>query len=317
MLPIKDQPVFSTCFDHASDFLPEAGSIYLCATNDEVRTTHSAAWEGRSDINFARVEDESGSQFRIGATQYSLRSSRNLSTLLESVGRTQTVYIDITGLSYSVWAALLRASLSLGMDVRVVYVEPDSYTRSRAPVEGQIYDLSARILGISPLPGFATLSETPSREANFVALLGFEGARLRYAIEQAQPQQDRIIPIVGLPGFQPSYVFEAYLGNRGVLLETNSWTRVRYAPANCPFRCAYILEDISNRNPDWVTQVALVGTKPHALGAVLFALTTQRAVELMHDHPVHSIGRTSGTSRLFVYRVASFARRKVATTVAG
>lgn len=315
MLRIEDQPVFSKCFGRASDFSPEAGSIYLCGVNDEARTTHVGNWEHRSDIEFARVEGESGSQFRVGANQYSLRSARDLTALLESDDRARTIYIDITGLSYSVWAALLRTSLALDLDVRAVYVEPDSYTRSRAPVEGQIYDLSARILGISPLPGFATLSEIPSREANFVALLGFEGARLRYAIEQAQPQQDRIIPIVGLPGFQPSYVFEAYLGNRGVLLETNSWSRVRYAPANCPFRCAYILQDISNKDPDRVMQVALVGTKPHALGAVLFALTSQRAVELMHDHPVHSVGRTSGTSRLFVYSVASFARRKAAKIV--
>ncbi|MBJ7547488.1 hypothetical protein JHC42_11630, partial [Pseudomonas sp. OA3] len=212
---------------------------------------------------------------------------------------------DITGLTHSVWAGILKSAILAKLEVLVVYVEPDVYSRSSAPVEGQIYDLSASIQGISPLPGFATLSSRNSDLFTFVPLLGFEGPRLRYIVEQIQPGYEFITPIVGSPGFKPWYVFETYIGNKGTLTETSAWQAVRYAPANCPFSCYYLLEEISRDNQDRALKIALIGTKPHALGAVLFTLTSTTSVELVHDHPIRKAGRTGGTARLLVYHVSA------------
>jgi hypothetical protein len=52
-------------------------------------------------------------------------------------------------------------------------------------------------------------------------------------------------------------------------------------------------------------QIAPIGTKPHALGAVLFCLSRPRSVELVYDHPIRKLGRTTGASRLLVYDVSS------------
>ena len=70
----------------------------------------------------------------------------------------------------------------------------------------------------------------------------------------------------------PEYPFYAYHGNRSALTETQAWKDVRFAIANCPFSLYYLLEDVAYDYPGDMLKIAPIGTKPHALGAILFAL---------------------------------------------
>jgi hypothetical protein len=79
-----------------------------------------------------------------------------------------------------------------------------------------------------------------------------------------------------------------------------------YARANCPFSVWYLLQDIAKAWPGKVLKVAPIGTKPHALGAVLFWATSPDIVELVYDHPVRKEKRTSGAWRTSVYHVTAF-----------
>ena len=54
--------------------------------------------------------------------------------------------------------------------------------------------------------------------------------------------------------------------------------------------------------------VAPIGTKPHALGAVLYYLDHSRTVEVLYDHPVRKERRTLGTSRVCLYDLALLPR---------
>ena len=184
-------------------------------------------------------------------------------------------------------------------------MEPDNYKANATPTEGQIFDLSERINGISPIPGFATFSR-PNDDFVFIPLLGFEGPRVAYLLEDVQPVDDRIIPIVGVPGFRPEHPFNTYLGNRIALLESNAWLRVRFADANCPFSLFYLLEEIAKENRGAHLKIAIVGTKPHALGAMLFVMRNMVGRELIYDHPVRKSERTSGVGRLLEYDVGAF-----------
>ena len=96
-----------------------------------------------------------------------------------------------------------------------VYVEPGDYRFSVAPTEGTIFDLSDSILGIRPLPGFASLMDVADEDALFVPLLGFEGTRFAHIMDSVQPGRDRVFPVIGVPGFRPEYPFYTYWGNRG------------------------------------------------------------------------------------------------------
>jgi hypothetical protein len=217
-----------------------------------------------------------------------------------------TVYLDITGLPHHVWAALLRELSAASTDVRVTYVEPADYIFSRAPTEGTIFDLSEEIGGIAPLPGFARLADPePGEPVWFVALLGFEGTRFAHMLEQLQPPAERIVPVIGVPGFRPEYPFYAYQGNRAPLVATGAWRRTEYCTANSPFDLAFRLQTLSDGGASYL-QIAVVGTKPHSLGAVLFAIRYPERCELVYDFPVRSPKRTVGAARQLVYHVSEY-----------
>lgn len=309
MPDIRREPILTETFDSAQVFRPPPGSTYIYGINHEDRSGHVAAWRTSAvDIKLIEISQENRATFRAShsESEFFLRSTTSLTKLFDGVSPNGRVYVDMTGLSHPVWAGILRAALSARLEVLAVYVEPNKYSRSTAPVEGQIYDLSMRITGIAPMPGFAWISTTAS-DFLFVPLLGFEGARLRHVIEQVQPGAGRILPVIGVPGFKPWYVFETYAGNRAALDEEDAWAAVEYAPANCPFSCYYLLQDIARRNPLTPLKVAMIGTKPHALGAILFAITNPGRIELVYDHPIRKEGRTFGADRLLVYHVSAIA----------
>jgi hypothetical protein len=306
MRELKREPILTDTYESVSLFTPAAGSAYVYRVSNEDRSGHTGQWrQSCTDVDFIEVTTETVSGFQVAGTEdeFLLRSAASLSKLLTPLGSGRVLYIDITGLSHPTWAALIRAAIAAKMEVRAVYVEPYRYKRSTAPLEGQIYDLSARIAGIAPMPGFATIATTD--DSLFVPLLGFEGARFRHVIEHVQPSHERIVPVVGIPGFKPWYVFETYMGNRAALEETSAWHHIEYVPANCPFSCFYLLRELARRKPNSILKVAMIGTKPHALGAVMFALTSPDRIELIYDNPIRKEGRTDGLDRLLVYHVSA------------
>lgn len=312
---LSDEPLFTELFEEAAAFLPEPGSVYFYGESVEDRSKHVAAWKPRAPrVQFVRVIKEESNAVEIelpdgqDPISLKLRSSEDQQHLWGELAST-TVYLDVTGLSHHVWAPLLRSALDTKPQVKVVYVEPGSYTFNPFPTEGQIFDLSERITGIRPLPGLATIAPRRISDVVFVPLLGFEGPRLAYLLEQVQPPNDRIIPIVGLPGFRAEYPFHTYAGNKRPLLEAGAWRRVRYAIANCPFDVFYALDRIAAEFPESLIKIAPIGTKPHAVGAVLFKLVSDRTVELVYDHPIRKAGRTEASDRLLVYHVSALGSR--------
>jgi hypothetical protein len=302
------QPLLTDSYPGVAGFTPEPGSIYIFADGSEERTSHVTRLKSESsNVEFIEIISQTLSQFSVKneSESYYLRSQSSFTTFWGKAAGAVKVYIDMTGLTHPVWAALLRAAAKLPMEVLFVYVEPNNYIRSAAPVDGQIYELSSRITGIAPLPGFAVLSAKSHIDPLFACLLGFEGTRLKHIIEKIDPNYEDIVPIIGAPGFKPWYLFETYLGNRTTLAENSIWQSVLYAPAHCPFSCFYALENLYEESPERAMRIALVGTKPHALGAVLFHLADFCPTELVYDHPIRKDGRTDGTERLHVYHVSA------------
>lgn len=307
MAGLREQPLLTT-ITTIENFVPDRGSAYVFGTSVEERSAHSGAWESRAvDVQFVRIVAQDRAQFGVeldGRTQQLyLRSREQLSGLWRVISR-DLLYLDITGLAHHVWAPLLRSALAANRRVVGVYVEPADYRPSSTPTEGEIFDLSERIEGVAPIPGFASLVESTDRESCFVPLLGFEGTRFAYLLESVQPQGNKIVPIVGVPGFRPEYPFYTYHGNKSALLESRAWQNVRFARANCPFSLFYTLQAIAAEFPRDTLKIAPIGTKPHALGAVLYALASSRPVELVYDHPIRKATRTAGTSRLLLYELS-------------
>jgi hypothetical protein len=307
---IPNRPLFTDSYDSPDEFSPEPGSAYIYGIFEE-RSKHIERWRSTArDVRFIQLTERSlfeASTDVDAVPNIVLRNKDYFQRLFASIGRT-TIYVDITGLGHHVWAPLVRTALEYSLRLRAVYVEPADYHYSPSPRQGEIFDLSERIQGIAPIPLFTTLIQRREEDICLIPLLGFEGTRFAYMIEQVQPPGQKIVPIIGVPGFRPEYPFHTYLGNAPKLTETQAWKNVRYAKANCPFSLFYVLHDVFRLFAREHLKIAPIGTKPHALGAVLQCISSQRTIELVYDHPKRKVQRTSGAYHCLVYCISEFMR---------
>lgn len=224
---------------------------------------------------------------------------------LVSLAKSDNVLIDITALPHHVWAPVFQAQIRAGKRVRVLYVEPDGYKTHPSPASANLFDLSVSFGGISPLTGFAKLDGPADDEpALFVAFLGFEGNRAERIINQLDPQP-RVIPVVGVPGFQINYPAITVASNRSFLNEFGCNSDIRLAKASCPFEAFDTLASIRRDFPDHYLYIAPVGTRPHALGALQYAIANENHCEILFDHPVRQSNRTSGKGLIHVFSFAT------------
>lgn len=287
------------------DFKTFIDSVYIFGTLDE-RSSFSERVAREFNIELVEVlESQDGSSFQLTRTGELMPKMMASYFQVCSRVKGRKIFLDITGLSYSVWAPLTKALLQSGEQFQIVYTEPQKYTKGSDGDGNDLYDLSEKIMGISPIPGFASVG-AEVEDFSFVALLGFEGTRFAFMLENVQPVKGKIFPIIGVPGFQVEYPFYTYYGNRIPLSLTRSWQNVKYVPAYCPYSLYDELGKIKAKFSTSPLKVALVGTKPHALGAVLFKLANPDGVELVYDHPIRKPDSSTGSTKRRVFDVLSF-----------
>ncbi|MEJ1177180.1 hypothetical protein WA845_23300 [Agrobacterium sp. CMT1] len=261
---------------------------------------------GSPDVHRINEQDEFGQITIDGLPNrvFSLRQSTPLREWVGSLGCSM-IYLDITGLSHGVWMPLVRIVLESGKGIMCLYTEPGRYTPSANPRPGEFYDLSERVMGFRPIPSLAKLPSRSRSQALLIPLLGFEGVRLKYLIETVEPNDRDIFPIIGVPGFEIDYPFHTYEGNADALKVTRAWQRVDFVDASCPFSLLKWFETLRIAAPDKFFKIATIGTKPHALGALLFALRDASS-EILYDHPVKKMGRTQGVGKCHLYDVTRY-----------
>lgn len=271
----------------------EVDSDWLAAFGEN-KTYEIQPTDNLSNVRIPRFQDEN----------ISMRNQSDLMSFVNTLNA-DAIFIDITGLPHHVWMPLVRVCVERSLDTKCVYVEPKSYTYNPTPKPGEFFDLSEEFHGLRPLPTFARLVSKRAEESILVPLLGFEGIRFRHLIERIEPSDRDVFPVIGVPGFELEYPFHTYEGNATVLSSTRSWQRVEYVDASCPFSLYSLLDWFKWRFGDKHLQVATIGTKPHALGAMMFAMINSN-VELLYDHPVKRKGRTTGTAKCHLYEVTQF-----------
>ena len=308
MIQLRDRPLLTEVYPNIHSFVPNKNSVYIFGSSVEERSDHLEEWQSKtSGVDFVCIKKQESSSFtavwKTDERIVQLRSAVQLSDFIDQF-QNRNIYLDITGLSHHIWAPILKSALFRKVYLSAVYVEPGDYKYSTTPTEGEIFDLSEKIMGIAPIPGFTYLSEFDDENVCLIPLIGFEGTRLAYIIERIDPPGGKILPIVGVPGFQPQYPFHTYHGNQTPLLQTQSWKNIRFAIANCPFSLFYTLQDIAKDYPGDLLKIAPIGTKPHALGAIMYSFFRPQSVEIIYDHPIRKPTRTSGTSKLLVYHLS-------------
>lgn len=311
MAAISELPLFTAEYPSADALeLPDGGS-YLYSVTDEPRSAAAEALAARSPLTlFVRIAERSATSFSTDLAMHETIAVRQRASLVSFVASLpQPIYLDMTGLGHSTWAPLVRVCIETGIRLNVVYFEPAVYNAIAHPEVGVVYDLSERIEGIRPIPLFAKLADRGRQESCFVPLLGFEGARFKYMLNVVEPARNKVFPIVGAPGFLPHYPLDTITLNADGLEQNKAVRNLAYAKSNCPFSLYYELDRIAAQLPNDLIRVGLVGTKPHALGAVVFCTANNDRTELVYDHAKRKPGRTSGTDKCLVYAVSDFLER--------
>ena len=193
-----------------------------------------------------------------------------------------------------------------------LYVEPREYLRpDKKVIRQRDFELSEEIVGYKPIPGaIASLDQvaigTDPESHNVVFLLGFEGQRMDRALEDLPIDPRRCYLVFGVPGFRPGWELDSFANNIRVLSDEEFHQEPQFCAADNPLAIMELLEAIhEGQSPDGELFVAPIGTKPHGIGAALFA-TEHNDVGLLYDHPRRKEGRSSHTGVWHLF-VAEFA----------
>jgi hypothetical protein len=108
---------------------------------------------------------------------------------------------------------------------------------------------------------------------------------------------------VGVPGFRIEYPQITHASNEDFLNEYRAHANVRLARASCPFEAFEALSELHRDCSGRYMYIAPVGTKPHALGAICYALKNPDTTEIMYDNPVRKPGRTAGVRTFHIYKL--------------
>jgi hypothetical protein len=224
----------------------------------------------------------------------------------------KNILIDITSLKHPFlfYFLLLLKKDFHPKSLFITYTEPEKYVQEEKD-ENIIkkFDLTEKFCSVNSLPGFARISDH-NKERILIALMGFEGNRFSKAFEDVNPSDRKTCAIVGFPSFQPSWQYYVYSQNQYALDQSKAFSSIKRSTANEPFGVYNILQDIKNKNEDFELVVAPLGTKPHSLGACMFAIDNED-IQIYYDFPSFgSKTRTIGIGSSFLYNLTDFVNRK-------
>lgn len=295
---------FSTSYERVSDFTPEPSSLVIYGHSPEQRSewldSRTAHWTGTSTV---LVRDRGEDFIESGGREMNLRDHGALTAWISSLAQAH-IYLDVTGLSNRINAALLKALWYCSREFSVLYVEPERYDIGSYQREGVLNDLSERIDGIEPMPGFATIVPADAALTDLIVLLGFEGGRFMHLVEATQTLGSNIVPYVGAPGFRVEYPFVATWGNRQALEETEAWMKLKYVTAASSVDLFLDLRQHLQSSASRKVKIAPLGLKTHVISAVLIAILFEDRVELVYDNPKRLVRKTDGIGRLHLTYVS-------------
>lgn len=295
--------LYTDRYSNIAELCLGTGTLYFYHKNIEERSTpaDNYVWQKSTGAQFIDVNVIDAindiAEIVTSHQRFSLRSEDQIIQILTRANPSN-IYLDASGMSVRVFAPLLKCAISVAKTIKariyVVYVEPRTYDIKKFKEGGLFYDLAEGFNGLSPLPTLGSILPVRGKSA-LVPMLGFEGGRFAHVLNQLPSEDDLIIPIVGVCGYRPEYPFVTYWGNKRPLEDTESWASVEYAMAGSIVDAFLGLARIRNMHKDirhW--KIAPIGTKPHTIAALLFAILNPFEAEIVYDNPTRKEPRTAG-----------------------
>lgn len=217
------------------------------------------------------------------------------------------VCVDITTLKHGILFLITTLLINAVKPARffAAYTEPAIYRkREKFDIgETEEFDLYDKIIGSSnPVPGF-NKTQSP-RDILLVASMGFDSQRLQTIYENLKPK--KIVPVVGFPSFVPGWNLTAIKMNYMVLKGAECFDGIRSCASASPFEMYNLLsEEFQRYNRQYDIYISPLGTRPHCLGAALFA-SKNKSAYLVYDFPVEKKFRSEKVLKTYIYNLSKY-----------
>lgn len=215
--------------------------------------------------------------------------------------------LDTTSLGFAEILLLLHyLSQKKNISIKLFYVEPDEYKlNGKKSMFKNEFDLSEGFNNFRKIPPYSILIDSSSsHKAKLITLLGFENDRLSRILEDDDgARYDTFEHIIALPAFKPGWENISLHRHSHELKGTRN---LEFAPANNPYETNKVLENIKKNSKDKNLVIAPIGTKPHAIGAIIFLINSklnEEKIGVMYDFPIKKEKRTDGVGFIHEYIV--------------
>jgi hypothetical protein len=217
------------------------------------------------------------------------------------------ICVDITTLKQGILFLITNLLVNAVKPARFfgAYTEPATYRkREKFDIgETEEFDLYDKIIGSSnPVPGF-NKTQSP-RDILLVASMGFDSQRLQTIYENLKPK--KIVPVVGFPSFVPGWNLTAIKMNYMILKGAECFDSIKSCASASPFEMYNLLNDEFQRHHrTYDIYISPLGTRPHCLGAALFASKNRNAY-LVYDFPVEKKFRSENVLKTYIYNLSKY-----------
>ncbi|MGI6091098.1 MAG: hypothetical protein ACOYEL_06915 [Saccharofermentanales bacterium] len=210
-----------------------------------------------------------------------------------------SLLLDITSIAIPDISRILFVFYSLkgisGLDV--AYTEPKYYTDTK----DLFFNYKHLLVKREYRPINEYYMSAVSRDLVLVCFLGFDRLVSKYIHERKEHSD--VLVINGFPSYMPK-LKDVSLEHNYELISTIGVDRVRYAQANNPFSAYNALVDVSKEHPNAILDICVLGSKPMALGASVFALKNPEHARISYpftsEHGYHA---TIEVSDIWYYRI--------------
>ena len=212
------------------------------------------------------------------------------------------VVLEATTLGFAELFVLVSGLVEAGAEqIDIVYVEPESYTRTHPGADQ--FALSETTRGYQPIPRSVVDLSSDDLEAG-VFFLGFEPERLDRALEEHQMIAGKEVKVVfGIPAYRPGWELDSIIPHLPRLQQ--GALEIEYCSANDPEAAFECLERTrASLGVGKRMFVAPIGPKPCGIAAAVFASVHPDQVGLLFDHPRRSPKRTDGAVMWHRYRIS-------------
>ena len=222
------------------------------------------------------------------------------------------IIIDISGFHIRFLGAFIATMNNYRWDaIYCSYTESIAYPREKDNLAIGLgksvgrFDLFSSFWGFEEIPILKTTSPDRS-DFIWIVFLGFEGKRADSIYTEISDDIYKVIPVISIPAIRPGWSNYAFDANQLLFEHTRLDSRyIEYTAATNPFATYNLIEQIKEKYPKNHLVISPLGTRPIALGAILYVMHHEEA-ELYYDTPKDACSKTIKNGTMHFYDILSF-----------